>query len=171
MTHIIRKTQRADISALQDVERSASQLFKSVPKYEWIAEAEVMRFEDHTVFVDQGLSWTAEDNTSKMVTGFILAELHQNDLYIVELSVRQSHQKRGIGSMLLQTVLDEAVRLKAQSITLTTFKHIPWNAPYYSRLGFDIILSENLPDYLQLKFENEIAGGFERDQRCAMRKR
>jgi len=140
MTHIIRKTQRADISALQDVERSASQLFKSVPKYEWIAEAEVMRFEDHTVFVDQ--------------TGFILAELHQNDLYIVELSVRQSHQKRGIGSMLLQTVLDEAVRLKAQSITLTTFKH-----------------TENLPDYLQLKFENEIAGGFERDQRCAMRKR
>jgi len=38
VTYIIRKTQRADILSLLDVERSASQLFKSVPQYAWIAD-------------------------------------------------------------------------------------------------------------------------------------
>jgi len=42
MTYILRETQRADIPSLLDVERSASQLFKSVPQYEWIADTPVI---------------------------------------------------------------------------------------------------------------------------------
>ena len=170
MTYIIRKTQRADILSLLDVERSASQLFKSVPQYAWIADMPVMTFEAHVSFIDKGLSWLAEEIDSKIILGFIVAESLEEALYIVEVSVRQSHQKQGIGSALLRACFTEAERLEKPSITLTTFKAISWNAPYYERLGFEIIGTADMPKYLQLKLENEAAAGFERDKRCAMRK-
>jgi len=145
MTYIIRKTQRADIPSLLDVERSASQLFKSVPEYAWIADMPVMTFEAHVPFIDKGLSWAAEEIDSKIIAGFIVAESLEEALYIVEVSVRQSHQKQGIGSALLQACFTEAERL------------------------VEIIGTADMPKYLQLKLENEAAAGFERDKRCAMR--
>jgi len=67
-------------------------------------------------------------------------------------------------------IFTEAERLEKPSITLTTFNAISWNAPYYERIGFEIIRAEDMPKYLQLKLENEAAAGFQRDKRCAMRK-
>ena len=113
-----------------------------------------MTFAAHVSFIDKGLSWVAEEIEPKIIAGFIVAESLEEALYIVEVSVRQSHQKQGIGS----------------AITLTTFKAISWNAPYYERLGFEIIGTADMPKYLQLKLENEAAAGFQRDKRCALRK-
>ncbi|RUQ46321.1 GNAT family N-acetyltransferase, partial [Corynebacterium pseudodiphtheriticum] len=50
------------------------------------------------------------------------------------------------------------------AVTLTTFKHVPWNAPFYTRLGFK---PETDPRLAQI-LADEYAHGFEPGSRCAM---
>lgn len=53
------------------------------------------------------------------------------------------------------------------SLTLTTFRDVPWNAPFYARLGFEMITT--LTPELREKREEETAHGLAYDARCAMR--
>ncbi len=52
--------------------------------------------------------------------------------YLDQLSVRPIRQRRGLGSALVA----ECVRwASGRDVWLTTYAHVPWNAPYYRRLG------------------------------------
>ncbi|ANF59290.1 hypothetical protein [Halotalea alkalilenta] len=54
------------------------------------------------------------------------------------------------------------------ALTLTTFRDVPFNAPFYRRLGFDIVTDERSGERLAQLLESERQRGFER--RCAIRK-
>ena len=99
--------------------------------------------------------------------GFILAEAHATSLFIVELSVHLDWQGKGIGRQLINAVADHAREGGLSSLTLTTFRDVPWNAPFYARLGFDYV-TELTPE-LRQKREDETAHGLAFDSRCAMR--
>ena len=53
-----------------------------------------------------------------------------------ELSVHPDWQGRGIGAALLRGCIIDAGNSGFTAITLTTFDEVPWNAPFYRRLGF-----------------------------------
>ena len=88
-------------------------------------------------------------------------------LFIVELSVHLDWQGKGIGRQLINAVADHAREGGLSSLTLTTFRDVPWNAPFYARLGFDYV-TELTPE-LRQKREDETAHGLAFDSRCAMR--
>jgi N-acetylglutamate synthase-like GNAT family acetyltransferase len=46
--------------------------------------------------------------------------------------------RRGIGRALLDHVAALARARGAPALTLTTFAEVPWNGPYYARLGFEV---------------------------------
>ena len=100
--------------------------------------------------------------------GFILAEIHPTSLFIVELSVHLEWQRKGVGRQLIACAVEQARKLGLTSLTLTTFRDVPWNAPFYSRLGFEIV-TELTPE-LRQKREEEAAHGLAYDSRCAMRR-
>src|SRR5690606_28430341 len=50
--------------------------------------------------------------------------------------VHPSRMRRGIGGRLVEAVLDHARAAGAPAVTLTTFRDVPWNAPWYERHGF-----------------------------------
>jgi len=52
------------------------------------------------------------------------------------------------------------------ALTLTTFRNVPWNAPFYARLGFEKMTT--LTPELRRKREEETAHGFAYETRCAM---
>jgi len=54
-------------------------------------------------------------------------------------------------------------------VTLLTFRDIPWNAPYYARLGFVPLADEMLPPGLRALREAEGAAGLPLTARMAMR--
>jgi hypothetical protein len=85
-------------------------------------------------YVEQGLSWLALANDQPV--GFILAEAHPSSLFIVELSVDLDWQEKD-RRQLIACVADHARKLGLTSLTLTTFRDVPWNAPFYARLGFE----------------------------------
>lgn len=133
----VRPTRPGDVTALPAIERAAGERFRDYPELAWLAEGEVISAEQHLDYAERGLSWLALANDQPV--GFILAELHVSSLFIVELSVHLDWQGKGIGRRLIACVADQARKRGLASLTLTTFRDVPWNAPFYARLGFEMI--------------------------------
>lgn len=161
----VRPTRPGDVTALPAIERAAGERFRDYPELAWLAEGEVISAEQHLDYAERGLSWLALANDQPV--GFILAELHASSLFIVELSVHLDWQGKGIGRRLIACVADQARKRGLASLTLTTFRDVPWNAPFYARLGFEMITT--LTPELREKREEETAHGLAYDSRCAMR--
>ena len=161
----VRPTRPGDVTALPAIERAAAGRFRDIPELAWLAEGEVISAEQHLDYAERGLSWLALANDQPV--GFILAELHVSSLFIVELSVHLDWQGKGIGRRLIACVADQARKRGLASLTLTTFRDVPWNAPFYARLGFEMITT--LTPELREKREEETAHGLAYDARCAMR--
>jgi GNAT superfamily N-acetyltransferase len=162
----IRLAVRVDAALLPDIERSAGAVFRSVPDLAWIADDDVMSVEAHERLIKAGTCWIAED--AKPI-GFISAELFGADLHIWEISVHADRQGQGIGRRLIEAAVDYARRNGFAAVTLTTFREIAWNEPYYARLGFVTLADDALCPRLRNVFDTEIARGLPGDQRCAMR--
>ena len=165
MTLRIRPTTLNDIAALPAIERAAAGRFRDFPALAWLAGGEVISAEQHLDYVERGLSWLALANDQPV--GFILAEAHPSSLFIVELSVDLDWQGKGIGRQLITRVADHARNRGMTALTLTTFRDVPWNAPFYARLGFEKMTT--LTPELRQKREDETAHGLAFDSRCAMR--
>ncbi|EMG9277540.1 GNAT family N-acetyltransferase [Enterobacter cloacae] len=161
----VRPTRPGDVTALPAIERAAGERFRDYPELAWLAEGDVISAEQHLDYAERGLSWLALANDQPV--GFILAELHVSSLFIVELSVHLDWQGKGIGRRLIACVADQARKRGLASLTLTTFRDVPWNAPFYARLGFEMITT--LTPELREKREEETAHGLAHDARCAMR--
>ncbi|HCM9559700.1 TPA: GNAT family N-acetyltransferase [Enterobacter cloacae subsp. cloacae] len=161
----VRPTRPGDVTALPAIEHAAGQRFRDYPELAWLAEGDVISAEQHLDYAERGLSWLALANDQPV--GFILAELHVSSLFIVELSVHLDWQGKGIGRRLIACVADQARKRGLASLTLTTFRDVPWNAPFYARLGFEMITT--LTPELREKREEETAHGLAYDARCAMR--
>ncbi len=128
-----------------------------------------MSTEAHKDLLETGFSWVATDSSQACV-GFLIAKIVEGDFFIGEVSVHETHQKKGIGSQLFEAALVEAKSLDLKAVTLTTFNDVPWNAPFYKRLGFSILDPAATPSYLQIILRDEAAAGLPIRRRCAMRK-
>ncbi|KAF2120753.1 acyl-CoA N-acyltransferase [Lophiotrema nucula] len=123
--------------------------------------------------------WVAEENSS--CAGFIQADAFCNGdsdfytAYIRQVSVSTAHARKGVGKQLIEFVEGWARELELQGIDLTTYKDIPWNAPYYERLGYSTLGREELckdnasdvHDELKSESEHELCLSW---PRVAMRK-
>jgi hypothetical protein len=82
----------------------------------------------------------------------------------------RAHQGLGIGRALIAAAEAQAAADGHAEVTLTTYLEVPWNAPFYRRLGFaDFVPGPDRPDLLKVQAD-EAAWGFARWPRGAMRK-
>ncbi|MDX7999557.1 GNAT family N-acetyltransferase [Xenorhabdus sp. Reich] len=165
----IQLTQKSDANLLPAVEHSAAQLFLFIPELAWIAGAHVQTEQQHLDYISQGNSWVALSEDSQPI-GFILVKPLDDALHIMELSVHEDWQRRGIGKALIEKVIQVAEQRHLKAVTLTTFRQVNWNAPFYHRLGFNILDSQQITEGLQQILKNEIDYGFAEEQRCAMKR-
>lgn len=159
----IRPTRGTDIDRLEAVERSAATLFRALPHLAWIADDYVA---GPDTAVAQGLSWVAIDAADQPI-GFLIAAEADADLHILELSVSAEHQGRGAGRALMAAARHAAEARAKQALTLTTFSTVPWNAPFYARLGYAALTFAETPAYLRETLAAEAAHGL--TDRIAMR--
>ncbi|MFH5879600.1 GNAT family N-acetyltransferase [Arthrobacter sp. NA-172] len=102
---------------------------------------------------------------------YLLLEYLGGNAHVEQLSVHPSHARQGLGSELLDVAEELARGEGAEWLTLTTFRDVPWNAPYYRRLGFEELDSNELDDGLRAILECEALVGLTRWPRIAMRRR
>ena len=68
--------------------------------------------------------------------GYIRVELVDGQPHIEGLSVRPKQMRHGIGTALVHAACQWAAEQGYHQITLCTFGDVPWNGPFYVRLGF-----------------------------------
>ncbi|WP_336219566.1 GNAT family N-acetyltransferase [Citrobacter amalonaticus] len=163
----IRPTTLADTAVLPAIERSAGQRFLAIPELAWIADDRIVSAEEHQHYVRAGMSWLALVDDRPV--GFLLGEAMASSLHIAEFSLHLDWQGKGVGRRLMNVVTQWAREQGYTSLTLTTFRHVVWNAPLYAHLGFDMLEDNALPAALRQKREEEAAHGIAYESRCAMR--
>lgn len=87
------------------------------------------------------------------------------DIYIEQIDVAPAHAGKRLGAALL-----DAVAARQKALTLSTFRDVPWNAPWYRRLGFSDIADDALPPLLRHIRDEHIARGLDESRRVFMRR-
>ncbi|HEV2567334.1 GNAT family N-acetyltransferase [Sphingomonas sp.] len=167
MSLSIRIAKAEDAAALPAIERAAGALFRALPDLAWIADGEPMAEAAYRLLIAQGHCWVAGEKDR--LVGFLAAERAGPELHIVELSVLPEKQGIGIGRALIQAALTRAENDALTGVTLTTFRDVPWNAPFYARLGFKEVPPRALNARLAGIRAKESRQGLPAERRCAMR--
>lgn len=159
----IRLARAQDAGLLPGIEHSAAQAFRTLEGLGWLVDAAPISVERHRQWIALMTCWVAVDEHAQP-QGFLSAERFGDDLHIHEVSVAQPLQGQGWGRRLVETAISHARAQHLRAVTLTTFLHVPWNAPFYRRLGFEPYTDQRLENLLA----DEYAHGFEPGSRCAM---
>lgn len=172
----IRPARPDDAALLPPIEHASDQLFQTQPDLAWIAATgDVRPAAAHLPSIHAKTCWLAE--REKAVVGFVSAEILVDTLptpdkgpalHIWQLAVVPVAQGHGLGRALMQHAIATARTHGLAGLSLTTFRHVPWNAPFYSRLGFRILEAGEMPHALAALLDREAAHGLPAEKRCAM---
>ncbi len=168
MTIQIRRARVADAAFLPAIETSAAALFRSDPQLAWLADAEVADAQSHRENIQHHPVWVAltEDGIR---CAFLNAQVCDLELHVWEISVATGHQGQGIGKRLLQAAREFALEQQLTALTLSTFRELAWNEPFYQRQGFVTLQPAQLSPRLRQVLADETQHGLPESRRCAMR--
>ncbi len=167
MSLTIRAGTSADIPVLQELERDAAQAFRS-SGYDFCAVGPVRDFGEHERCLNEGASFVAEIESDP--AGFILVWPVDGHAHLTEVSVALQFQRRGIGRMLIAAGEQWSRETGYKEVTLTTYRDVSWNAPFYPSLGYrQFTPGPDQKGLLAVQAE-ETASGFNAKPRVAMRK-
>lgn len=127
----IRAATLGDLPLIQAVEQAASTLF---PIGRLPDSDQPLSIRTLQQGLDDGLLWVSTAEHS--IVGFALASQHDNRLHLEELDVHPDQTRNGYGTALVETIVSIARQRQCEAVTLTTFIDLPFNAPFYQRLGF-----------------------------------
>ena len=68
--------------------------------------------------------------------GFAHVEMVDGFAHLAQVSVHPDAMRQGVGSALVRAAMREAWDLGYDRLSLTTYRDLPWNGPFYARLGF-----------------------------------
>lgn len=164
----IRTVRLEELPVLQDIERAAGQCFRDIGMPE-IAEDEPLSLAELAAYRHAGLAWVVAGDTDAPVA-YLIADRVDGNLHVEQVSVHPGSARRGVGRSLLDHLAGHATSEGVPALTLTTFTHVPWNAPYYARCGFRLMDDSRLTSGLRKICEREAAHGLDRWPRACMRR-
>lgn len=157
----------ADIPAMIAAEKRANQMFRAIG-YDFVGDADVSDAEEHETVMRDGLTLVARLGAA--VAGFAMFTRLDGEAHLDEVDVDPDHQRQGLARRLIAAGENWARGEGYRAMTLTTYRDVPWNAPFYRRLGFqDLAPGPERPALLAL-IEKEAKWGFAVKPRLAMRK-
>ncbi|MDX6301825.1 MAG: hypothetical protein QOF53_3039 [Nocardioidaceae bacterium] len=111
--------------------------------------------------------WVTEVGSE--VAGYITGEVLDGNAHIAQVSVAPAYAGRALGRALIEFVEDWGRAAGRPATTLTTFRDVPWNGPYYSRLGYHVLPEEDVGPELARTMTHEASlPGIDASLRCAM---
>lgn len=159
----LRLARAEDAPALPAIEAAAAVAFAREPS---IDPARTRSAQDYARLIRKGHSLVA--HVGEALAGFLVAQPFGRELHIWEMDVSPAFQRRGIGSGLVRACMIDARNTGFAALTLTTFRDLPFNAPFYDRLGFDEVTAIDAHLRLAGELANEVDDGLPADRRCAM---
>jgi GNAT superfamily N-acetyltransferase len=166
---LIRAARREELGALNAIERAAGVRFEAIP---WLADVpEVLAPAAGLAAAHaRGQVWVAAARSDGTLVGFAYADLVDGAVHLEELDVLPDWGGRGIGRALVAEVVADAAARGLAAVTLTTFRDVPWNAPFYARLGFRVVDRAALGPGLAAVLAHETSRGLPEPLRVVMRR-
>jgi GNAT superfamily N-acetyltransferase len=129
----IRQPRRDELELLRSIERDAGRAFAAIGMTRVSAD-EPKPVEELETFRAAGCAWVTVDDGDAPIA-YLLSAVLDNCAHIEEVCVAPSHARRRVGAALIEHLAAIARSEGRAALTLTTFRDVPWNAPYYQRLG------------------------------------
>ena len=152
----IRMAVESDLPALPAIENDAAHAFAEVG-YGFCAGLPGQSVEALRLAMRDGALLVAEAGEERRLVGFAQVWRTREAAHLRELNVLRACQKQGIGRALLEGVASWAREAAIPMMTLTTFRDVPWNAPWYARMGFEVVDAAALPEDLLHRLAPELA--------------
>jgi GNAT superfamily N-acetyltransferase len=133
----IRPPRPDELAALLEIERDAGRAFSTVGLPE-IAEDDPGTVAALEAYRAAGRAWVAVDANDRPIA-YLVSDVVDGCAHVEQVSVAPGHARRGVGAALIEHLAEVARAEGRPALTLTTFRDVPWNAPYYERLGFESI--------------------------------
>jgi predicted N-acetyltransferase YhbS len=170
MDYEVRLAEKADLAALPEIEKAAAQQFR--PYLDWLnISVDILEGLTTPIFLLRAQAdsrlWVAAVNGKPV--GFIVTKFLSNSCFIVELDVHPDFGRVGMGSALVRACCQSACSRGYEQVLLTTFRRVPWNIPFYQRLGFEVLPREQWSSEIDAIVSHEARYGFAREKRAVMR--
>ncbi|KUP27146.1 GNAT family N-acetyltransferase [Kocuria rhizophila] len=149
---IIRPALPADVLGLPAIEAAAGEAFRTVGMPE-IADDPLPDVQQLKRHASDGRVRVA--TVSNEVVGYALAVVRDGSAHLEQVSVHPDHAGQRIGADLIDAVTSWARDRGDDRLTLTTFADVPWNAPYYRKLGFRALPDDALGPQLAAELSAE----------------
>lgn len=173
----IRLAREDELPLVREVERASGEIFRDIGLAE-IADEEPLSLTELGHYQRAGRAWVTTEGGGAAGTegagaggkllAFLLAEPVDGNLHIAQVAVHPAAAGRRLGAALIEHLARLAVADSAPRLTLTTYRDVPWNAPYYRTLGFGEIPEPELGPRLRLIRDLERKAGLDRWPRVAM---
>lgn len=165
---VVRPAVPDDLPVLRDIERAAGEAFRAVGMGP-IADDEPPSLPELARYQEAGRALVACAGAAPggVPLAYLLWEPVDGRAHIEQVSVHPDGARRGLGRALIERAQRDS---GLPSVTLTTFADVPWNAPYYARLGFRVLADADLSRGLREIRRREAELGLDRWQRVCMRR-
>jgi GNAT superfamily N-acetyltransferase len=151
---------------LIEIERLAGSMFRSLGM-DLVADDDPGSADELAAYADDGRAFVAVDGSDRPV-GYLLVDAVDCGAHIEQVSVLPEQAGRRIGAALIEHAGTWARDRGLRALTLTTYVEVPWNGPYYERLGFHYLTAEEETDGLRSIRERERRSGLDAWPRACM---
>lgn len=158
-----------DIADLQALEVDAGRRFRALGMDE-IADDDPPAADLLEAHIANESAWVAVAADGRIV-GYALASMVDGEGHLDQVSVADDAGRQGIGTALIEEVSAWTRQQGAVTVTLTTFRDVAFNGPYYMSLGFVALADGECGPELAAIRGNEIDLGLDIAPRIAMRLR
>lgn len=164
----VRPPRHDDIAGLPRIERAAGEAFRTLGM-DAVADDEPMGtdvLEGHRL---AGRAWVAVDAADRPV-GYLVLDVVDGAAHVEQVTAHPDARGQRLGAALLDVAQAWSVDHASGALTLTTFADVPWNAPYYRRLGFTGVPEEDLTPGLRAVVAHEAGLGLDAWPRTVVRR-
>ncbi|MFF1692707.1 GNAT family N-acetyltransferase [Streptomyces sp. NPDC058257] len=169
----IRPATRAELPTLQEIERAAGEPFRALGMAA-IADDAPPGTDLLEEFRRAGRAWVATGpgtgDSGGAPVAYLISEPVDAAEHIEQVTVHPRAARHRIGQALIEHTAERAREAGRAALTLTTFANVPWNAPYYARIGFRVLDEAELTPGLRKIRAHEAELGLDRWPRVTMRR-
>jgi GNAT superfamily N-acetyltransferase len=165
---MIRRARSDELEKLRELERAAGSIFRQLGM-DAVADDEPPSTATLAALQAAGRAWVSTDEADEPVA-YMLVEVIDASAHIEQVSVHPRAARQGLGRALIETAAAWARQHGLEALTLTTYRDVPWNGPYYKRLGFHVVDDPQITPGLRRLRVQEADAGLDRWPRVVMRR-
>jgi GNAT superfamily N-acetyltransferase/catechol 2,3-dioxygenase-like lactoylglutathione lyase family enzyme len=153
----IRLARLDELPRLRDIEDRAGTMFSGLGLIEEALDVSYPP-EELRRLIGLRQVWVAFE-ADDVPVGMVIASVRDGSAHIDEMDVLPAHGGRGLGTLMLDQACAWAQAQGYSAVTLSTFRDVPWNGPFYTKNGFRALPSSEWTSTMRAIREKEAEHG------------